>query len=207
MPPAINVVRAATREDAEVAVITLSRAFEHDPPLDWLVRDDDQRRDALEAFFRLAFDELTFPHGCVEISEDLSGVALWTPPGAWQLGWRRQLALLPTLLRVLGWRHLLRGQQAATVLERAHPRPPHYYLFGLGVDPARQNQGIGAALLRSRLDRCDDEGAAAYLEASTASSRRLYERWGFVAREPLLLGAGAPPVWPMWRDPRRRSRR
>src|ERR1700742_2884932 len=102
MPPAINVVRAATRDDAAIAVTTLARAFDTDPPLNWLIRADEERDAAMRRFFDIAFERLTFPFGCVEISEDLSGVALWTPPGRWKLGALRELQLLPQFLPVLG---------------------------------------------------------------------------------------------------------
>lgn len=66
----------------------------------------------------------------------------------------------------------------------------------------RQGEGLGTALIGSALDRCDREGRAAYLEASSARSRLLYERLGFeAAGEPLLLPDG-PHMWPMWREPR-----
>ena len=41
-----------------------------------------------------------------------------------------------------------------------------------GVDPAHQGQGAGGALLRSRLTRVDQEGAAAYLESSKTGNIR-----------------------------------
>jgi GNAT superfamily N-acetyltransferase len=207
MPPAINIVRAATRDDAAIAVTTLARAFDADPPLNWFVRRDAERAAAIRRFFEITFERLTFPFGCVEISEDLSGVALWTPPGRWKLNPLRELLLLPHFWPVLGKARLRDAWSATRALAGAHPKEPHYYLFALGVDPPRQGHGIGAALLRSRLDRCDAEGAGAYLEASTEGSRRLYERWGFVARAPLRLGRDAPPVWPMWRAPRAPERR
>ncbi|MFD0534677.1 GNAT family N-acetyltransferase [Actinomadura luteofluorescens] len=67
-----------------------------------------------------------------------------------------------------------------------------------------QGNGLGAALLRSRLDRCDTEGLPAYLESSKERNVPYYERFGFrVTRELPLPGKGCPPVWLMWRDPGR----
>ena len=43
---------------------------------------------------------------------------------------------------------------AAALLEqqaRHHPAEPHWYLPLIGVDPSRQNQGHGSALLRHAL--------------------------------------------------------
>jgi GNAT superfamily N-acetyltransferase len=36
----------------------------------------------------------------------------------------------------------------------------------IGTDPAVRGAGLGQALMRSRLDRCDAEHAPAYLEAT-----------------------------------------
>jgi ribosomal protein S18 acetylase RimI-like enzyme len=82
-----------------------------------------------------------------------------------------------------------------------HPQDPHYYLQFIGVRPECQGSGIGSALLRAVLYRCDLEGAAAYLEADERS-KLLYLKHGFEATAELSLPKG-PSVWPMWRAPRR----
>jgi hypothetical protein len=55
-------------------------------------------------------------------------------------------------------------------------------------------------VLRPILERLDAEGAPAYLEATSAQSRPLYERHGFVATRSLTLPDG-PTLTAMWRDP------
>jgi ribosomal protein S18 acetylase RimI-like enzyme len=62
---------------------------------------------------------------------------------------------------------------------RYHPREPHWYLPLIGVDPACQGRGCGAALMRHALSRCDRDGAPAYLESTNPRNRPLYERHGF----------------------------
>ena len=62
---------------------------------------------------------------------------------------------------------------------RYHPQEPHWYLPFIGVDPVRQGQGIGAALLRPILEKCDAERLPAYLESSNPRNRPLYQRHGF----------------------------
>ncbi|MGH2882176.1 MAG: GNAT family N-acetyltransferase, partial [Solirubrobacteraceae bacterium] len=89
-------------------------------------------------------------------------------------------------------------------LQAHHPAEPHYYIRSVGVRPALQGRGLGSALLRPTLERCDSEGVSAYLEASSERSAALYERLGFVHLGVLELQDGAPPLWPMRRPPRAR---
>jgi ribosomal protein S18 acetylase RimI-like enzyme len=83
---------------------------------------------------------------------------------------------------------------------RFHPHEPHWYLPLIGVDPALQGRGIGAALMRHALARCDADGMPAYLESSNPRNITLYRRHGF---EPLgaIQRGGSPTLVPMLRKP------
>jgi GNAT superfamily N-acetyltransferase len=95
------------------------------------------------------------------------------------LGW-----LLPNSARRAG------ALQRLTVLERAHPRYPHYYLPFIGVTPAKHGQGIGGAILSTMLRRCDAEHLPAHLESSSPDNARFYRRHGFLTiRQMQPLGA------------------
>ena len=54
----------------------------------------------------------------------------------------------------------------------------HWYLELLAARPEWQGKGVGSALLRWGLERADEEGVEAYLEASPAG-KGLYEKMGF----------------------------
>lgn len=192
----------ATAQDEARAVDLLVRAFENDPPLNWLLRQDRKREAAFREFFSVAYRKMTLPFGCVEFTDDGTGVALWTPPGRWKLDFLTETMLLPNFIRVMGLGTFVRKLSGVNRLQHHHPQAPHYYLFAMGVEPALQGRGIGSALLRTTLDRCDQERTPAYLEASTEASRRLYERLGFVTQEVLRMAPEAPPLWAMWREPR-----
>jgi ribosomal protein S18 acetylase RimI-like enzyme len=84
---------------------------------------------------------------------------------------------------------------------QVHPTEPHVYLFVLGARPTHQGQGLGSALLRHVLDRCDADGTPAYLEDTNTRNRDLYRRHGFAQTGEIRLPDG-PPLYPMWRDPR-----
>jgi ribosomal protein S18 acetylase RimI-like enzyme len=72
-------------------------------------------------------------------------------------------------------------------LTALHPLDPHWYLSVLGVDPARQGQGHGRALLDYWLRQVDEAGEPGYLETDRSSSVRFYRRAGFEVVEELKI--------------------
>jgi ribosomal protein S18 acetylase RimI-like enzyme len=192
-------VRRADLSDRAAVVRALARSFDADPVANYLLRSDAGRGRAFENFFDVGFRRLTLPFGETWIAGDGKGAALWTPPGRWSsFG---ALLSAPKLVQAVGLGRVPRVLASVNRVQARHPKAPHYYLFAIGVDPAHHGRGIGSALLREVLARCDAEGASAYLEASTHGSSRLYERHGFRVTEELPVAPDGPSVWLMWRDP------
>ncbi|CAM5482581.1 hypothetical protein SVIOM342S_10461 [Streptomyces violaceorubidus] len=98
-----------------------------------------------------------------------------------------------------------RVELIARLTDAIHPTGrAHEYLWMIGVVPGRQGEGLGTALIESVLDRLDREGLPAYLEASSARGKVLYERLGFEFTGRALDLPDGPRMWPMWREPRTR---
>jgi GNAT superfamily N-acetyltransferase len=201
-------VRKALDPDTASMASVLARAFFDDPVFTWALRGDPRRMTTLRRGFELFLRRVWMAEEQTFTTAAVAGVAVWEPPGQWKHGLFEQLRLLPAMLAVFA-RHSPRVLRALTALESGHPAEPehaaHYYLPFLGVDPPWQGRGLGGALLGPVLQRCDREDVPAYLEASTARNRALYERHGFAVIEQFVLGRGAPVQWRMWREPRRQS--
>jgi ribosomal protein S18 acetylase RimI-like enzyme len=193
-------VRRATGEDVAGMAGALARAFHDDPVFSWVLRGDPRRMTRLERGFELFMRRVWMDQEETYTTASVAGVAVWEKPGQWKTGVGRQLALLPSMLRVFG-RHLPRVLRAIAALEARHPRELHYYLPFVGVDPEWQGRGLGSAVLAPVLERCDREGMPAFLESSTPRNRALYERHGFTVSEEFKLGRTAPLQWRMWREP------
>lgn len=196
-------VTTAAAEDAAMIGRVLADAFFDDPVGHWIDPDPATRATRLTQLFEIWARAFTLPHGEVVCAGD-AGAALWLPPGRWRTPPLVLMRQLPRLGRIFGRRTslLLRGLSR---LEHHHPREPHWYLPLIGVATAQQGRGIGSALLRTVLERCDDDGVPAYLEATCERNRDLYSRHGFVVRGEVELPDG-PPLWPMWREPRQPGR-
>ena len=193
-------IRKARPGEVSKLAGVLARSFYDDPPMSWVIADDARRVPLLERSFALYLRKLWLEQDETYTTDNVAGVCVWDAPGQWKVGVLDQLRLLPSMARIFG-RLLPRVLRGLATLESNHPSEPHYYLPFVGVDPEWQGRGLGAALIRPVLDRCDDERMPAYLEASSPRNRGLYERHGFETTEEFTLGKGSPPIWRMWRAP------
>ena len=79
---------------------------------------------------------------------------------------------------------------------------PHWYLAAIDVEPCRQGQGVGGALMQPILARADNAGTHCYLETHRESNVRLYQKHGFVVTRHVAVPGHPVPVWAMLRQPR-----
>ena len=196
-------VRPATAADVKPLATVMARAFYDDPPFVWMLPDPATRLKRARRFFATLTRGEALAHGGVAVAcvgSEIAGAAIWLPPGHWAPGTAEQLRTLPGFTRAFG-RRLGAAYAFAQAMVRAHPREPHWYLYAIGVDPARQGTGLAGALLRARLDQCDQEGQPAYLEATKTTSVPLYQHFGFQPTGNPEMPEGAPPLTAMWRPP------
>jgi ribosomal protein S18 acetylase RimI-like enzyme len=196
-PTTTSPIKTATATDAERAVAVLVLAFDADPVVRWLYPAPQQYLTYWPDFVR-AFGGRAFDHGTAHHAEGYAGAALWLPPGV-----HSDDDVLGALLqRSVAERDQEEVFAVLEQMEGYHPSGPHWYLAIIGVDPTRQGQGYGSALLTHALAQCDRDGMLAYLESSSPGSKALYERHGFEVLGTIQVGA-SPPIWPMLRKPRR----
>ena len=194
-------VRPATAADIRPLAAVMGRAFEDDPPFAWMLPDDGTRVARAGRFFATVVRAEALSHGAVEVAcldGAVVGAAIWLPPGHWIPTAVEQLRSLPGFARAFG-RRLRQAGALEQAMVRAHPREPHWYLYAIGVEPARQGSGVAGPLLRSRLARCDQAGEPAYLESTKPANVPLYQHFGFEPTGPMALPDGAPVITPMWR--------
>lgn len=194
-------VRKATQADLPRLAKALAEAFDEDPPMRWFLPDASTRRDQVRRQFTLFLRAVHLRNHETYTTDDVAGGALWVPPGRYPPPFFAQLLVLPGLIRIYG-RSMARAARGVRVMESNHPGAPHFYLDSLGVQPASQRKGVGSALLKPVLDRCDSDGIPAYLNAGSPRSRDLYLRHGFEVTEEFELPDGGPPLWRMWREPK-----
>jgi GNAT superfamily N-acetyltransferase len=192
-------IRTAGRGDRELIVRLLDEAFRDDPVSGWIFPDEAYRR-GTHPKLMAAFLDIVLAEGWADVTEDGTACALWlsVPAGAGHEGEDDGAALLREAVDPANERVELVGR----LTNEAHPTDrAHAYLWMIAVEPGRQGEGLGSALMQPVLDRCDREGLPAYLEASSARSRALYERLGFAFTGRAVELPDGPHMWPMWREP------
>lgn len=200
----MTTIRPATAVDRATLADSLASAFSEDPLFNWMAAAGPNK--PLEPKVRIIFDtflklDLGRSEHLVFTDEDGIGVAIWKAPNKWKMPTGDMLRALPAILRAFGTK-APRMIGAFNAIEKVHPKEEHYYLEGLGTRQDMQSKGIGSAVLRHMLDRCDSEGMPAYLESSNPRNVPFYARHGFDVTGEIVVGKGAPTVTAMWREPR-----
>ncbi|WP_346775931.1 GNAT family N-acetyltransferase [Micromonospora sp. HNM0581] len=189
-----HLVRPATRTDAGPLIAVLAEAFHDGPLADWLIPDPGDRRTVYYRYFRDAFYH-GLDHGEVHTTGGQTAVAIW---------YHRREAVparpdRPAALDRIAGAYAPKFLLLEEAIEGCHPDRPHHYLAYLAVDPTRQNQGLGTALLNHGHGRLDQLGAPAHLEASNPRNRGLYLRHGYTTGRTVGLASDGPAIWPMCR--------
>jgi GNAT superfamily N-acetyltransferase len=189
-------IRKVSQSEEARAVALQVMAFSADPVMRWMYPEPDEYLTHFPRFVR-AFGGRAFENGTAFVREGFGGGAFWLPVGVHPDG-----DTLETLIR-----DTIRKTAHAEVFEilekmgEFHTPEPHWYLAILGVEPARQGEGIGSSLLRHSLEPCDREGLIAYLESSNPANVPLYRRHGFEVIGEIQVGS-SPTIFPMIPNPR-----
>jgi ribosomal protein S18 acetylase RimI-like enzyme len=112
----------------------------------------------------------------------------------------RALLTTPLRLGVATPQFLAYGRAVETLRAEVAPTA-HWYLAGIGVDPAARRQGIGSALLRPGIEGAAREGVPAVLLTNNEANLAFYEGNGFRVVREAETPRGGPHAWAMVRSP------
>ena len=197
----VKLPRTRTEEAGEV----LGRAFHDDPYWSWVLPGESKRAQVLPWFMEV-WVRCCHKYGQVHTTADsVAGVAAWMPPGKFPVSlvtvMLTGMVLVPLKFGPAAFGRLM---SSTNYVERLHMRDVplrHWYLATLGVDPSRQGQGVGSALIQPVLSRADADGLPCYLDTEKERNLPFYRTHGFEVVVEDDLPRGGPHFWTMKREP------
>ena len=189
-----------TLRDLSWAGGLLGKAFMDDPLLTYVIPDA-RRRITRGPWFVRASLSYGIRYGEAHAPPGREGVAFFLPPNQTTLTparmFRAGMLAAPLRLGLSGFGRFMTMADFTDKLHKQHAPMPHYYLFGMGVDPSEQGKGVGSRLLAAVLRRSEGAGVPCYLETQNARNVPFYEKHGFRVVTDAELPGGGLRSWGM----------
>lgn len=191
-----------TPDRLPAAAGVMGRGFLDDPMMRWSVGNDRASRQGLEDLFTAYFRVVNPPNvesGWMWETEDGAGAAVWLPPDATAAFAEADEATRPAIAALTtdgGKRYDAFWDWLNTHI----PDEPVWFLDQIAVEPKRQGEGIGRALIEHGLAMSQAAGQGAYLETGNELNVAYYERFGFRVHEEGDTPGGGPHIWFMLRN-------
>jgi GNAT superfamily N-acetyltransferase len=212
-------VSALRHADAAAAAAILAHAFHQEPTKLAMLPDSGIRLTVLEISVKARLDN-TLRYGTVHgvyIDGELGAIAVWYPPGVSKLSipgaaraalaWLRNM---PKLARAFPHIAKMLSSDLAGAVDLAKKRRPAVARASLGITwrlellgtlPEHRRKGLARSLLERQLQRCDQDGAAVWLEATDPVNPPVYEQFGFETIAQIDGPGWLPGYWVMRREP------
>lgn len=186
-------LKTSDRSEASNVLSCLTLGFSADPFMRWLYP---KPGDFLNHFPRVMdfFGGRAFDHGTAFRNDDFSASSLWLPPSVHP----DEEQLISCFEQTVAPEKHDALFETFGQMDKYHPDEDCWHLAFIAVDPLRQGKGLGSALLKACLRRCDEDGRPAYLESTNPANLSLYKRYGFEEMG-LIKADQAPPLFPMFR--------
>jgi GNAT superfamily N-acetyltransferase len=201
--PGPTVVRLEAKQIPDAGHV-LARAFRTDPLQTYIFPDVDENVTRSPAMFG-AIVRSGVARAEVWTTAATDGIAVWRPPAREGPEDKKDDEAdsddLPALIGHAAFERFSAFFAAIEPFHHEAAPEPHWYLEILGVDPTRQGQGIGSALLQPILARADADGDACYLETANPKNVPFYVGCGFAVVVETIEPVSGLRLWTFRRDP------
>jgi ribosomal protein S18 acetylase RimI-like enzyme len=200
----MEIIKLDPRQVKKASDVVAASFFDY-PMFTFYFPDPERRTRYLPWYFKNILNS-ALRYGTVYTTPEVSGVLFTLPPGHTKISiWEYvQSGFLLTPF-ALGFRNYKRSMECEDFVGNTQIKlmknRPHYYLWGLAVDPRQKAQGIGAALMRPLLAQADAQKLPVYLETHDEKNIRYYQKHGFDLLYTTCIPKYQLPIWCMLREP------
>jgi GNAT superfamily N-acetyltransferase len=179
-------MRRATVNDRQLVIDILKKSFDDNKSVNYVVKQDQKRKDRIQGLMEYSFDVCN-AFGEVWTSEDLQACALILFPDKKRTSLKTILWDLKLALSVIGVDRVSAVLRRESMIKSHHPKQPFAYLWFIGVNPSKQNKGIGSAFIKEVIHKCEKQERPIYLETSVERNLPFYKKFGFEIFQSLNL--------------------
>ena len=177
----------ADLRDKHFVIDLLTRAFDDNKSVNFVVRQDAQRVKRIARLMNYSYNVCN-AFGEVWVSDDRAACALLLFPDRKQTTFKSILWDLKLAFSVVGIDRVKNVLHREGVIKANHPRRANFaYLWFLAVHPEQQGEGAGTRFLKTLLAECEKMKRDVYLETSMPRNLPFYDRLGFEVYETVKL--------------------
>jgi ribosomal protein S18 acetylase RimI-like enzyme len=177
----------ANISDKPIIIDILSKAFEENKSVNFVVKQDASRKDRIRNLMEYSFN-LCNRFGEVWISDNKEACALILHPDQKRFSLSAALWDAKLALSVIGISRVKAVLDRESKVKKNHPTIPFSYLWFIGVDPQQQGRGIGSDALTKTIEICEEKKRPIYLETSVEKNLNWYQKFGFEIFKTIDLG-------------------
>ncbi|MBW8683457.1 GNAT family N-acetyltransferase [Chitinophaga rhizophila] len=177
----------ATLEDKTTVLDILTKSFENNPSVNFIIKQDRSRIDRIRCLMEYSF-HLCLQFGEVFLSDNKAGCALLLYSDKRRTSIKSIFWDLRLVLFSLGLGNIFKTQKREFAIKKHHPNYPFFYLWFIGVIPEFQGAGTGTKLLTEILQYAKSKDRDVYLETSLRENVSWYEKFGFTKYHELDFG-------------------
>lgn len=180
-------MRKANPDDRDLVVELLTRSFEDNMSVNYIVRQDAKRIHRIRALMHYSF-EVCYRFGEVWLSNDCTASALVLYPHLKKNTFVSVWLDIQLILCAIGLGGIKKALNREAQVKKLQPKEPMAYLWFIGVNPLYQHQRTGSKLLQEVMADAAQKNLPVYLETSTVKNLPWYEKFGFQIYDQLNLG-------------------
>lgn len=171
-------MRQATLRDKSVILDILTRSFDDNNSVNYVVKQDRNRIGRIRNLMDYSFNVCN-KFGEVWISDDQQACALILLPDKKRVTFRTLHWDLKLAFAAIGLGRVSNVLRREAMIKANHPKEPIAYLWFIGVNPQTQGRGVGSALIQEVIQECEKKKRPIYLETSMQKNLPFYKKFGF----------------------------
>jgi GNAT superfamily N-acetyltransferase len=181
----MNIINAQKKDKTRIIEI-LCQSFQNDPQINYILGCNGNKNKKLMRLMAYSF-EFGLANGKVEISEDKNSVAIWKSSNSKKMTINLFYESI-LFFFAFGWSGIKRISAMEKKIAAFYPDKTIFnYLWILGTNPNEQGKGYGTAILSKAINKYEQDKVPLYLETSTDSNLKYYQRKRFELYHRMIL--------------------